>query len=71
MRIIIFKCINVIFTNIYIYIFAAVFPCLYPHENDGSMRICTQKWMVDVMKTSVKIDDNQGYPHFRKPPYME
>ena len=27
-------------------------------------------WMVYFMKTPIKSDDNWGYPHFRKPPYI-
>jgi hypothetical protein len=29
---------------------------------------CTPKWMVYFMENPTKMDDEQGYPHFWKPP---
>ena len=30
----------------------------------------TPKWMVYSGKAENKMDENWGYPHFRKPPYI-
>ena len=35
-----------------------------------SINAGTQKWMVYFMERLSKMDDDWGYPHFRKPPYI-
>ena len=56
-------------SHIYIYIYIYIFLA----KNKGDMGVSinggTPKWRVYKGKSIYKMDDNQGYPHFRKPPF--
>ena len=41
-----------------------------PTSHGGSPNELTGWFMMVVWKNAMKIDDDWGYPHFRKPPYV-